>query len=68
MTLKQITAINNAMSSLTVLDKIAEEHTPQECYEYVERHTKQLKDANVSAEICEHYKTIAELILDEHFL
>lgn len=69
MTLEQITTINNAMSSLTVLDEIANKALEAgQCYQYIYDHVKAMKEAGVPQDICKHYQTIGEMFFDNMFL
>lgn len=69
MTLEQISTINNAMSSLPILDDVIKEApSVQACYQYILDHAKAMREANVPKDIWEHYQIIGLRILDERFL
>lgn len=59
MTIEQITAINNSMSVLSDMVNVAGCITSLEDFkQYVNKHTKELKDAGVDNFITEHFGTL----------
>lgn len=64
MTIEQIIAINNGMSMLTGLYRIASMMTSLEDYkEYTNQHIKALRDSGVDDNIVEHFESICHCYL-----